>query len=736
MSEFLRALSSFRKGVLTTQGLLAEVDRQLESHMDAVTLLAQLDEEHSRLALPGSAHDALASRLLQALEVSTESRPIAARLAFGDDATQLFRDPDAAGSVLADLDEPQHAAVQWPSAASSAMSRGDTFPRPSVPGRSTPAIAVGSVLKHRFKLVECVGEGGMGRVYKAVDLRRVEARSPDIHVAVKVLTRSFKDYSGSLALLQSEATKLQRLSHPNIVRVLDCDRDGQTVFMTMEYLSGEPLKRILESPEARGMRAANALPILERMADALSYAHKNDIVHGDLKPSNVIVTAEGQVKVIDFGIARVIAGSRLKSVPTGPVETEALSGLTPSYASPEMLDLPPQPADARDDIYGLACITHELLTGAHPFDRSAANVARESGMKLKRRDSLTRTQFKALRGALEFRRELRTPTVQRFMEDLRGDRVASARRMALFAAIAVLAVGIIAYLLIRAQSGRHWVPLGAGDVFRDCATCPLMKVLPPGHFDQGSADDDADAEEFEKPRHAVTLAQPFGFGMQEVTRAQYKEFVDETKRKVTGCATYDGNWTMRADLSWSNVGYPQTSSHPVACVSWQDATAYATWLSGKTGHVYRLPSASEWEYAARAGSAATRPWGAKTNEACAAANVADESAAQQFPGWTVHACNDGYVFTAPVGTFAANAFGLNDMFGNVFEWVQDCWHESYQGAPAEGSAWVAPGCTQREMRGGSWFTTPAYVRAAYRNRFEPDYRSNSIGFRLVRVMDK
>jgi formylglycine-generating enzyme required for sulfatase activity len=116
--------------------------------------------------------------------------------------------------------------------------------------------------------------------------------------------------------------------------------------------------------------------------------------------------------------------------------------------------------------------------------------------------------------------------------------------------------------------------------------------------------------------------------------------------------------------------------------------------------------------------------------------VADVSAAARFPGWDVHPCNDGYVYTAPVGAFAANGFGLNDMLGNVFEWVEDCWHDDYSGAPTNGSAWVgSEGCAEREMRGGSWFTTPAFVSAAYRNRFEPGYRSSSVGFRVVRDLN-
>jgi formylglycine-generating enzyme required for sulfatase activity len=116
--------------------------------------------------------------------------------------------------------------------------------------------------------------------------------------------------------------------------------------------------------------------------------------------------------------------------------------------------------------------------------------------------------------------------------------------------------------------------------------------------------------------------------------------------------------------------------------------------------------------------------------------VADQSAEQRFPGWNVFPCNDGYVNTAPVGSFQANAFGLNDLLGNVFEWVEDCWYDDYTGAPVDGSARINAGCQERELRGGSWFSSPQYVSASYRNRFEHGYRSSSLGFRLVRDMAK
>jgi formylglycine-generating enzyme required for sulfatase activity len=170
--------------------------------------------------------------------------------------------------------------------------------------------------------------------------------------------------------------------------------------------------------------------------------------------------------------------------------------------------------------------------------------------------------------------------------------------------------------------------------------------------------------------------------------------------------------------------------HPVSCVSWEEANEYTRWLSQKTGQPYRLPSAAEWEYAATAGAPASDP-AQNRIDMCRNANVADQSAAQRYPGWDAFDCNDRYVEAAPVGSFEANAFGLNDMLGNVFEWVQDCWSDTYADAHADGSAWISADCAQHEARGGSWFTSPQYLRPDYRNRFDRDYRSITVGFRVV-----
>jgi formylglycine-generating enzyme required for sulfatase activity len=731
MSGFVQTLRAYRDGTLTREKLLTEIERQLaEREMDAVSLLKLLNEEHSRMRLPDNLHGAIAARILQWRDPPSRfellpTQPAPPPGTTGQDRTEtvlIERDPGTADSGSSDL--------------------------PEVESHRAAPITFGSVLQGRFKLVESIGHGGMSVVYKAIDLRKIEARSNDPYVAVKLLTVPSSGFGHSLALLQGEAQKLQSLPHPNIVRVIDCDRDGRTVFMTMEYLTGEPLKRRLLAPDFRGMPAAEAERIIEAIGSALEFAHRNDIIHGDLKPGNIIITEKGEVKVIDFGIARLMtrppAAATTAAAPRSAPSEEHLGGLaalTPLYASPEMLEQ--RGPDPRDDVYALACIAHELLTGQHPFDERSALEARDDGIRPVRRRELSRGQFKAIAHGLEFDRAKRTPSAAQFLEEFRSGHSAGKLWAALLGGLAALILVASLYLALRGRVGgdarmNHAAAvatLASGEIFRDCPTCPLMKVVPPGRFMQGSAVADPDAQPFEQPQHPVTIGYPFGLGVYEVTVGEFREFVDGTRRKITGCTVYDGSWHERPDLSWSDVGYPQSSTHPVACVSWRDARDYTTWLSHKTGRHYRLASASEWEYAARAGSAAPRPWGIDTEAACKSANVADLSAAERYPGWKVHQCNDGYVYSAPVGSFAPNAFGLYDMLGNVFEWVQDCWHPDYHGAPGDGSPWLTGDCSQHDMRGGSWFTTPSYVSVAARNRFEEGYRSNSVGFRLVREIE-
>ena len=193
---------------------------------------------------------------------------------------------------------------------------------------------------------------------------------------------------------------------------------------------------------------------------------------------------------------------------------------------------------------------------------------------------------------------------------------------------------------------------------------------------------------------------------------------------------------MKLDPSknWENPGYPQTDEHPVVCVSYEDGQHYVEWLSKETQQTYRLMSESEWEYAARAGATTSRYWGNGEQEACRHANVTDRTLKQKYNWLFTFNCNDGYAETAPVGTFKANGFGLQDMLGNVWEWVEDCYNKTYDGAPRDGSAWVAGNCPGRVIRGGGWSSRPQSVRSAIRYRYTPGDRNNNLGFRIASTL--
>ena len=193
----------------------------------------------------------------------------------------------------------------------------------------------------------------------------------------------------------------------------------------------------------------------------------------------------------------------------------------------------------------------------------------------------------------------------------------------------------------------------------------------------------------------------------------------------------------RSGVSWRNPGFSQTDGHPVVCVSWADAQAYVKWLSRETGQGYRLPSEAEWEYVARGGKSTARYWGESESGQCRHANGADRALKRRYSEWewTVSSCDDGHVHTAPAGTFSANAYGLRDVLGNVWEWVEDCWNEGYTGAPSNGGAWESGDCTRRVLRGGSWGFNPRFLRSANRFRSPSGFRDSGVGFRVARTLN-
>jgi predicted Ser/Thr protein kinase len=265
----------------------------------------------------------------------------------------------------------------------------------------------GSILRERFVLDAEIGRGGMGIVYSAVDRRRLEAGSGQPYVALKLLNDEFRNNSEALRVLEAEARKAQSLAHPNIATVYDFDRDRSEIFIVMELLSGKPLSRILGASVGQPLPAHRAAAALKGICAGLAYAHRQGVVHSDLKPGNVFV-GDDSVKLIDFGLATASAA--------GSFDVTALGGLTAAYASPEMFD--DAPRDPRDDIFALGCIAYELVAGAHPFAMWASNEAAAQKLEPEPVADLDPTAWQAIRQALSFEREARTKSVEEFARAL------------------------------------------------------------------------------------------------------------------------------------------------------------------------------------------------------------------------------------------------------------------------------------------------------------------------------
>lgn len=316
-------------------------------------------------------------------------------------------------------------------------------------GAQASWLAVGDVLKDRFQILEVVGEGGMGMVFKAVDVRKLEAKSRNPYVAIKVLNPGLARNTVLVAGLQRECEKAQELSHPNIITVYDFDRDGDHVFMSMEYLVGRPLSKIIRDAGPGGVRLEQAWPIIRNMGEALAYAHKKHIVHSDFKPANVVVTDKDEVKVLDFGIASRLGQSEVDET---IFNARAEGGLTPPYASFEMLN--GSSADPRDDIYAFGLVVYELLSGKHPYDRKPASkvfLEQRSGHGTMPApvQGLSRKQWQLLKAAIEILQEQRPQKLDAWLDEF--DPKKHSKRWYPFAGgVTVLMLGAAAFV------GYHW----------------------------------------------------------------------------------------------------------------------------------------------------------------------------------------------------------------------------------------------------------------------------------------
>jgi serine/threonine protein kinase len=283
--------------------------------------------------------------------------------------------------------------------------------------KNKSSLKVGHVINNRFVLVNELGRGGMGVVYKAKDLRKEEARDRNPFIALKVLSDEFKKNPDSFIALQRETRKTQDLAHPNIVAVYDFDKDDEHVYMTMECLDGKPLNILLREHYFQTRTLDERWSVIKQMSSALAHAHRKNIIHLDLKPGNIYIKKDGTVKILDFGIARAAKNTdNTESIQNTTIfDAGTLGALTPSYASCEMLEN--HKPDFRDDIYALACVAYEILTNNHPFNKISAIHARFNKMTPSLIKAITKKQNKALIHGLEFNREDRVATIEQFLDE-------------------------------------------------------------------------------------------------------------------------------------------------------------------------------------------------------------------------------------------------------------------------------------------------------------------------------
>lgn len=416
MSSFDNALQAFQASRLSFAELLA-LTKQLGSQSSAIVAATRqrLDSEYGADKLPAHIYFALLAALDDETRIAGSGSAQTKIPTQHEDATRLpTRQPPPAAPQTPQpaITAPPTQLTQTTQPTASLLNTESLL---SDTGTSSPPaeLSVGSTLKNRFVLQQLLGIGGMGMVFKATDLRKIEAADKDPFVALKVLNQDFQANPMALMALQRESKRAQTLAHPNIIKVYDFDRDGAHVFMSMEYLEGRPLSHLIRDHANQGLPFKQAWPIIHAMAQALGHAHSKNIVHSDFKPGNVFINDTGEVRVLDFGIACAIGRGDKDKQDATVFNARSLGALTPAYASLEQLQN--RDPDPRDDIYALACVTYELLTGKHPFGRLSAEKALEVNLEAKPVPNLSRRQWKGLQKALALKQDQRCATIDEFL---------------------------------------------------------------------------------------------------------------------------------------------------------------------------------------------------------------------------------------------------------------------------------------------------------------------------------
>jgi formylglycine-generating enzyme required for sulfatase activity/tRNA A-37 threonylcarbamoyl transferase component Bud32 len=535
-----------------------------------------------------------------------------------------------------------------------------------------------------FTLLRPLGSGGMAEVWYAENRIRKPA-------AVKVLLKKLMHMDDIVQRFENEAAVMVKLNHPNIRQVWDYGLVDGRPAIVMEYLEGKSLMEAIKN--TKGIEDKQAQSWWNQLSDALNYTHAHGVIHRDVSPANTFITSDGQAKLLDFGIAKIIEGIHANLTKTGTRMGN------PIYMSPEQVK-DSKHLDHRTDLYSLAVTFVHVLGGKSPYDT--------------RLFSDYEINHKIVTEPLDLS-GIPKPW-QHFLQSYLAKEAASRPVLAHFQNISQNTGETI---LKTKQAANYTEPLNG---------VPLeMVFVQGGSFMMGATPEQGDdAADDEKPAHKVSL-DSFYIGKYPVTVGQFKQFIDETKYQTDadkggGSFIYiDENWKEQEGVNWEfdAKGYVRTQHeyhYPVIHVSWNDAAAFSQWLSKKTGKNFRLLSEAEWEYAARGGQKTKRFKFSGSNNLEEVAWYDDNSGSKPHP----------------VGKKQPNELGLYDMSGNVWEWCEDDWHDNYKGAPTDGSAWIdSPRGSGRVFRGGSWLNGSGFCRVSFRYWYYPGGWSYDYGFRLA-----
>ncbi|PSB15909.1 protein kinase [filamentous cyanobacterium CCP1] len=571
---------------------------------------------------------------------------------------------------------------------------------------------LGQLLDGRYKILEKLGEGAFGETYLAQDQKR--PGSP--HCVVKRLKPGYTDHR-VLELFEKEAEVLERLGrHPQIPQLLAHFADEQELFIVQDYIEGHSLRK--EIRPGRRLNEDYVVRMLHDILQVLVFVHQNNVVHRDIKPENIMRQLNGTLMLIDFGAVKELGTMSVN--PMGQIATSVVIG-TLGYMPTEQAKGKPRLCS---DVYSVGMIGIEALTGVYPLslpeDPQTGEVIWRDRAEVSDRLADILDQMVRDRHTLRYSSANEALLALQAMIDIPPNPLPAAPPAkpsiaqylgstinALTLKVDVLTVNMQGQETLRRANEIELVSEDLGD-----GTILELIAIMGGTFRMGSPEDEI-PDEAETPQHSVAV-HPFFMSMFPVTQAQW--------RSIAALPVVN----RELDPAPSRF---RGKDRPVEMVSWYDAIEFCARLSQRHGRTYRLPSEAEWEYACRAGTTTPFHYGETLTP-----DLSNYNGNHTFGSGPKGVYREE---TTPVGIFPANAFGLHDMHGNVWEWCADHWHDTYENAPRNSQAWLIEDESEsnthfpRVLRGGAWNRDPWTCRSAYRDRDQPTTRNKFIGFRIV-----